>query len=136
MATAKRRRRHEILLLPRLLAKGLGRAYEESLLPVMQHLGVEVTELDDWNCCGATAYISVEERKAAVLAARNLAIAEKAGPQDLMTPCSACYLVLNKTKHNMADFPEINATVQRALGKRASDLQRQRERASSARHRW
>ena len=40
--------------------KGLGRAYEESLLPVMRHLGVELLELDDWNCCGATAYMSVE----------------------------------------------------------------------------
>ena len=95
--------------------KGLGRSYEESLLPVMRHLGVELTELDDWNCCGATAYMSVDEDKAAVLAARNLAIAEKAGPEDLMTPCSACYLVLNKTKHNIADYPQINATVQRAL---------------------
>jgi heterodisulfide reductase subunit B len=96
--------------------KGLGRSYEESLLPVMKHLGVELAELDDWNCCGATAYMSVDEGKAAVLAARNLAIAEKAGPEDLMTPCSACYLVLNKTQHNIADFPEINATVRRALG--------------------
>jgi heterodisulfide reductase subunit B len=33
-----------------------------------------------------------------------------------MTPCSACYLVLNKTQHNIADFPDINATVRRALG--------------------
>jgi heterodisulfide reductase subunit B2 len=96
--------------------RGLGRSYEESLLPVMKHLCVELVELDDWNCCGATAYMSVDEGKAAVLAARNLAIAEKTGPEDLMTPCSACYLVRNKTKHNIADFPEINATVQRALG--------------------
>jgi heterodisulfide reductase subunit B len=95
--------------------KGLGRAYEESLLPVMRHLGVELVELDDWNCCGATAYMSVDEQKASVLAARNLAIAEKAGPQGLVTPCSACYLVLNKTKHNISDFPEINRGVQRAL---------------------
>jgi heterodisulfide reductase subunit B len=95
--------------------KGLGRAYEESLLPVMERLGVELVELDDWNCCGATAYMSVDEAMACVLAARNLAIAEKTGPHDLITPCAACYLVLNKTKHNIADYPEINATVQRAL---------------------
>jgi heterodisulfide reductase subunit B len=82
----------------------------------MRHLGVELAELDDWNCCGATAYMSVDEAMACVLAARNLAIAEKAGPQDLVTPCSACYLVLNKTKHNIADFPDIKATVHRALG--------------------
>ena len=55
--------------------KGLGRAYEESLLPVMRHLGVELLELDDWNCCGATAYMAVDEVKACVLAARNLALA-------------------------------------------------------------
>jgi heterodisulfide reductase subunit B len=95
--------------------KGLGRAYEESLLPVMRHLGVELQELDDWNCCGATAYMSVDEAKAGVLAARNLALAEKQGPQDLLTPCSACYLVLNKTKHNVDDFPDIRDTVHRAL---------------------
>lgn len=97
--------------------KGLGRAYEESLLPVMKHLGVELQELEDWNCCGATAYMSVDEAKAGVLAARNLAIAEKTGPQDLLTPCSACYLVLNKTKHNITDFPDIRDSVHRALNR-------------------
>ena len=95
--------------------KGLGRAYEESLLPVMRCLGVELIELDDWNCCGATAYMSVDEREASVLAARNLAIAEKTGAEDLLTPCSACYLVLNKAKHNIADFPEIRHSVASAL---------------------
>ena len=95
--------------------KGLGRAYEESLLPVMERLGVELVELDDWNCCGATAYMSVDERKACILAARNLALAEKTGIHDLVTPCSACYLVLNKTKHYLKDSPEIRTSVQRAL---------------------
>jgi len=95
--------------------KGLGRSYEESLLPVMKQLGVEIAELEDWNCCGATAYMSVDEAKAGVLAARNLAIAEKSGPHDLLTPCSACYLVLNKTKHNLEDFPDIRDTVHNAL---------------------
>jgi heterodisulfide reductase subunit B len=95
--------------------KGLGRAYEESLLPVMEKLGVELVELNDWNCCGATAYMSVDETKACILAARNLAIAEKTGSRDLVTPCSACYLVLNKTKHYLKDSPEIRGSVQRAL---------------------
>lgn len=95
--------------------KGLGRSYEESLLPVMRHLGVEVVELDDWNCCGATAYMSVDEHEASVLAARNLAIAECTGLQNLLTPCSACYLVLNKAKHNVSEFPEVRENVHRAL---------------------
>ena len=85
--------------------KGLGRAYEESLLPVMKHLGVELQELDDWNCCGATAYMAVDEAKACVLAARNLALAEKSGNRQILAPCAACYLVLNKTKHYFARLP-------------------------------
>lgn len=95
--------------------KGLGRAYEESLLPVMRHLGVELEELDDWNCCGATAYMAVDEAKACVLAARNLALAEQSGRTQLLAPCAACYLVLNKTKHYIHDYPAMKATVDRAL---------------------
>ncbi len=95
--------------------KGLGRAYEESLLPVLRHLGIEPEELEDWNCCGATAYMAVDEAKACVLAARNLALAEKSGHQQLLAPCAACYLVLNKTKHYVQDYPAMKRTVDRAL---------------------
>jgi heterodisulfide reductase subunit B len=95
--------------------KGLGRAYEESLLPVMRHLGVELMELDDWNCCGATAYMAVDEGKACVLAARNLALAEQSGLAQIMAPCAACYLVLNKTKHYFHDYPSMKAKIDRGL---------------------
>ena len=95
--------------------KGTGRAYEESLLPVMKHLGVELAELPDWNCCGATAYMAVDEAKACVTASRNLALAEKAGPFQLLAPCSACYLVLNKTQHYIQDYPQMKQAVDRAL---------------------
>jgi heterodisulfide reductase subunit B2 len=95
--------------------KGLGKAYEESLLPVMQHLGVELKEIEDWNCCGATAYMAVDEAKACVLAARNLALAQKNGPNQIIAPCAACYLVLNKTKHYFHDSPEMKEKVDKAL---------------------
>jgi len=95
--------------------KGTGRAYEESLLPVFKALGVDMTELDDWNCCGATAYMSVDEVKAAALAGRNLALAEKAGG-DLMAPCAACYLVLMKTQKRLEEYPAVRGEVGHALG--------------------
>jgi heterodisulfide reductase subunit B2 len=95
--------------------KGTGRAYEESLLPVMKELGAELVELDDWNCCGATAYMAVDEVKACVMASRNLAIAEKAGYKELLAPCSACYTVLNKTKHYLHESPSVETVIQTAL---------------------
>ncbi len=95
--------------------KGTGRAYEESIIPVMKALGAELEELDDWNCCGATAYMAVDEVKACVMASRNLAIAEKAGNPEVLAPCSACYLVLNKTKHYLHDSPPVAHVVNQAL---------------------
>jgi heterodisulfide reductase subunit B2 len=95
--------------------KGLGKAYEESLLPVLKHLGVELKEIDDWNCCGATAYMAVDEAKACVLAARNLALAQKSGYNQIIAPCAACYLVLNKTKHYFHESPAMKAKVDKAL---------------------
>lgn len=95
--------------------KKTGRAYEESLLPVFRAFNIELEELDDWNCCGATAYMAVDEVKACVMASRNLAIAEKAGHDELLAPCSACYLVLNKTKHYLHESPSVHGIIQQAL---------------------
>jgi heterodisulfide reductase subunit B2 len=95
--------------------KGTGRAYEESLLPVLRALDVQLEELDDWNCCGATAYMAVDEVKACAMASRNLAIAEKCGCKELVAPCSACYLVLNKTKHYLKESPSVQRVIQEAL---------------------
>jgi heterodisulfide reductase subunit B len=95
--------------------RGTGRAYEASLLPVFQHLGIQLDELEDWNCCGATAYMSIDETSACVLASRNLALAEKAGHAQLLAPCSACYLVLNKAKHYFHEYPSMAVQVKRAL---------------------
>ena len=95
--------------------KGSGRAYEESLGPVLRELGVKLEELDDWNCCGATAYMAVDELKACTLAARNLAIAGKAGHPEMIAPCNACYLVMNKTQHYMKESPKVARTVNQAL---------------------
>jgi heterodisulfide reductase subunit B len=56
-----------------------GRAYEESLLAVLARLGVQFPELGDWNCCGATMYMAVDEKRSWALSLRNLALAEKQG---------------------------------------------------------
>jgi heterodisulfide reductase subunit B len=91
--------------------KGTGRAYEESLLTLCRLLDVQLKELDDWNCCGATSYMSVDEDSAFALSARNLALAQKSGHHQLLAPCAACYLVLRKTQDYVQRFPEIREHV-------------------------
>jgi heterodisulfide reductase subunit B len=99
-----------------------GKGYGESIKAVFEALGVGLTEIDDWNCCGATAYMAVDECKAFALAARNLALAEVQGktaetgqPVDVVAPCSACYLVLTKTQRYLETIPEVERVVLGAL---------------------
>ena len=65
-------------------------SYHTSSLESTKKFDVELKELEDWNCCGATTYFHVDQLLANALMARNLAMAEKAG-MDLVAPCRACY---------------------------------------------
>ena len=64
--------------------------YDDSTRAVCQQLGIELRELEDWNCCGSTSAHSVNAELARLLPTRNLEIAAEAG-LDLMVPCAACY---------------------------------------------
>lgn len=88
--------------------------YADSIEAVAPALGIELEELEDWNCCGATSYMSVKELLSFAISARNLAMAEKYH-RDLVTPCSACYTVLNKTNHYFAEYPDLRAKIGKAL---------------------
>jgi heterodisulfide reductase subunit B len=94
--------------------EGTSRPYDTSLRRVMADLGHELRELDDWNCCGATMYMSVRETVALALSARNLALAEKVAPT-LLAPCSACYTTLLKTQRALRELPRLRRQVDEAL---------------------
>ena len=70
--------------------ESLASSYHDSTMEVARVLGVEFEEIEDWNCCGATAYFHIDEILANTLCARNLAMAEKQ-KRDVVAPCSGCY---------------------------------------------
>jgi len=90
------------------------RPYEESVQEVAKILGMELVEVDDWNCCGATAYMNVNEVLAFSLSARNLSLASRID-ETLLTPCSACFTNLRKTEAYLVEFPEVRSKVDAAL---------------------
>jgi len=91
------------------------RAYDISGRNVAEKLGIELVELEDWNCCGASNYIAIDARKAFVLSARNLALAERTGRPDIVTSCSGCYVILAKAKKYIASNPKLQADIGEAL---------------------
>jgi heterodisulfide reductase subunit B len=64
--------------------------FDKSTQDACAALGIELIEIPDWNCCGATSAHSRSEKLAVALSARNILIAEKEG-LDLVMPCAACY---------------------------------------------
>jgi heterodisulfide reductase subunit B len=105
------------LYFPGCSLKATGVAYEESMRELFRLLDLPLTELPDWNCCGATAYMSIDEGSAFLLSARNLSIAAKSGGRDLLAPCSACYLVLRKTEDYFHRHPAVREQVAASLRK-------------------
>ena len=95
-------------------SEGGARAYSRSIEAVSKVLNSKLQELDDWNCCGSTPSSSVDELGAFCIAARDLALAEKKG-FDMVTPCSACYVIFNRTNEYLKKYPRLKAKVDAAL---------------------
>ncbi len=100
---------------------GTGKSYDEATRAVFEALGVPFQELENWNCCGATAYSSIDECTAFALAARNLALAHRRG-DPIVAPCPNCYLVLTKTQKYLKAYPEIRKRIQETLERLGLEL--------------
>ncbi len=92
------------------------RGYDKSVRFVFDTLGHDLIELQDWNCCGATYYMSTKETISLVFSARNLALAECYG-RDIVAPCSSCYTILYKTNQMLKNNAVMLGKVNQALKK-------------------
>jgi len=67
------------------------RELDESFRAIAPLLGLELEEIRDWSCCGATSAHATNHRLALGLSARNLSLAEEQGFERLASPCAACF---------------------------------------------
>jgi heterodisulfide reductase subunit B2 len=70
--------------------EGTARDYDQSVRAVCATLGIELLELADWNCCGASSAHMTDHETGMRLPIRNLLLAAEAG-HDLLVPCAACF---------------------------------------------
>jgi len=94
--------------------ESLAMSYHVSSIEAARELGVELKEIEDWNCCGATAYFHVDELLAYTLVARNLALAEKEN-LDFVAPCSGCYKNAYFTNAYLQQDPDLAEHINYAL---------------------
>lgn len=90
--------------------------FGESTKLVAEALGIELVEIPDWNCCGATSAHNLDHELSVSLPARNLGIAERMG-MDVVAPCAACYNRMRSAevelKGNQALRDEINSRLEK-----------------------
>jgi heterodisulfide reductase subunit B len=95
----------EVSYYPGCSLHGTAREYDDSIRGVCKFLDVQLHELEDWTCCGASSAHCTDEELALELAARNLAIAEK-NDRPLLVPCVACYSRFKAAEQEVKEHSE------------------------------
>jgi heterodisulfide reductase subunit B len=106
---------------PGCLLHSTGKEYEQSTQAVCNQLGVELVEIGDWNCCGASAAHSIHHRLAIELSARNLLLVQRMNVNTVVVPCSACYNNLKKADIELKDNEEMKHDMEKLTGIRFKD---------------
>lgn len=87
--------------------QGSSNDYEASVRASLNAFNVNLNEIDDWICCGASAAHSLNHKLSVALPARNLALSEKHGFDKLLAPCPMCSMELIKANRALAASPDL-----------------------------
>jgi heterodisulfide reductase subunit B2 len=77
------------------------RDYADSIHGVCESMEIELQEVPDWNCCGATAAHSINHKASIDLPGRNLELAGKLPNPDMLVPCPLCFNRLKAAVHEL-----------------------------------
>jgi heterodisulfide reductase subunit B len=91
--------------------------YLTSVEAMCKTLDVKLTEIPDWNCCGASiGYAEAGELPRHVMNARNFALSEQHLPgQDIVATCAACWLGARESKERLEHNADLMAETNEAL---------------------
>ena len=95
---------------------GTGKEYDLSLKKVLSFLDVELEEINDWSCCGATSAHATNHLLSTALPSRNLSLAKKQNLSELLAPCAACYNRLIVSQHEIKKNPQIKKQTSELFG--------------------
>ncbi len=81
-------------------------------------LDIQLNEIDDWNCCGASiGYAGGSEIPRLSLSARNIALSkEQQGDKDIVAPCAACWIATREAEDRVNENAHVREGINAALG--------------------
>jgi len=103
---------------------GTGRDFGESMDAVAKALGIELAEIPEWTCCGSSSGHMTDRLVSVALPANVLLKAQKAGFDQVMAPCAACYNRLATAKHEIETSAQTKAQAEKILQTKLEKLPR------------
>lgn len=97
-----------------------GKEYDESMKAVSKALDIELQEVDDWSCCGASSAHMTNFKLSVALPARSIIAAGK-DELDVMVPCAACFNRFKMAQHHIENDAALKAEVEGIVGKEYKD---------------
>ncbi len=85
--------------------QGTALDYDLSVREVCKVLNIELVEIPDWNCCGASSAHMTDHEIGMRLPMRNLLLSQHKG-HDILVPCAACFQRLKAADKAMRENPE------------------------------
>src|SRR5512136_1343684 len=92
-----------------------GYDYDLSLKYVAKALGMELVEVKDWVCCGASSAHATSHLLSIALPVLNLSHAEKDGFQKLIAPCLACMSRFKAANLELEQDADLKAKIYRVF---------------------
>jgi heterodisulfide reductase subunit B len=89
--------------------------YDKSIRSVAKILDIDLIELDDWNCCGASSGHCTNHLLSLALPARNLALAEREG-LDMAVACAACFLRFRQANYEIRSSGNLRQEIEEIIG--------------------
>ncbi len=101
----------KICYYPGCTLKTKARNLEEAGIAALNALGVELDELERWNCCGVVFSLADDDLLHLLAPVRDLIRAKDAGYDKMLTLCSMCYNTLTRANLVMRDNEEKRETI-------------------------
>jgi heterodisulfide reductase subunit B len=79
--------------------EGTAKDYAQSIQGICRALEIELDEIPDWTCCGATSAHSIDHQASIALAARTLNQAAAMPHSKMLVPCPMCFNRLKTASH-------------------------------------
>jgi heterodisulfide reductase subunit B len=100
---------------------GTAKEFDLSLKEVLKVLNINLEEINDWSCCGASSAHISSNLLAVALPARNILLAKKQGLNKVVAPCAACYNRLLTSQHELKLDEKIRIKTEELLEEKYSD---------------